>query len=38
MKDRLTRKLAAILYADVAGYARLTDHSTGKSRIEALSP
>ncbi len=38
MKDRLTRKLAAILYADVTGYGRLTSHSTGKSRIEALSP
>ena len=24
MKDRLPRKLAAILYADVAGYSRLT--------------
>jgi adenylate cyclase len=25
MEDRLPRKLAAILYADVAGYSRLTD-------------
>ena len=24
MEDRLPRKLAAILYADVAGYSRLT--------------
>ena len=24
MRDRLPRKLAAILYADVAGYSRLT--------------
>ncbi len=38
MEDRLPRKLAAILYADVASYGRLTSHSTGKSRIKALSP
>ena len=25
MEDRLPRKLAAILYADVAGYSRLTE-------------
>lgn len=29
MEDRLPRKLAAILYADVAGYSRLTGEDEG---------
>ena len=35
MEDRLPRKLAAILYADVAGYSRLTgeDMDTAHRRL-----
>ncbi len=33
MADSLPRKLPAILYADVAGYGRLTSRSSGKSRV-----
>jgi class 3 adenylate cyclase len=39
MKDRLPRKLAAILYADVAGYSRLTgedEDATHRTLSESL--
>ncbi len=39
MEDRLPRKLAAILYADVAGYSRLTgddEDATHRTRTEYL--
>ncbi len=39
MEDRLPRKLAAILYADVAGYSRLTgedEDATHRARSEYL--
>ena len=43
MKDRLPRKLAAILYADVAGYSRLTGededatHRTLSEHLDLIS-
>ena len=43
MEDRLPRKLAAILYADVAGYSRLTEedeegtHRTLRTYLDLIS-
>ena len=43
MSDRLPRKLAAILYADVAGYSRLTGededgtHRTLRTYLDLIS-
>ena len=39
MDDRLPRKLAAILYADVAGYSRLTgeDEDATEHRLHGVA-